>query len=121
MNRKRNPWENSLLENNFISLLESEKRTTASEENCLETFRWKTFRKNLAAYEKQKRKIAESYPLLSESHHLTKSDDEGFFYLFPAPAGSDAPAEGFSFRFREVSLLAGILLAFYSCTQANVI
>ena len=82
MNWKRNPWENSLLENNFISLLESEKRTTASEENCLETFRWKTFRKNLAAYEKQKRKIAESYPLLSESHHLTKSDDEGFFTFF---------------------------------------
>ena len=42
------------------------------------------------------------------------------FYLFPAPAGSDAPAVGFSFRFREVSLCAGILLAVFRVDQANL-
>ena len=100
-----------------------EKQNDCVRRNYLGAFRWKNFRKNLAAYEKQKRKIAESYPLLSE---ITPSKEEWwrrFFYLFPAPAGSDAPAEGFSFRFREASfsLLAGILQAFISRAQANIL
>ena len=41
------------------------------------------------------------------------------FYLFPAPAGSAAPAAGFSFRLRDFSLLAGIPLA-VSNTQFNL-
>ena len=63
-------------------------------------------------------KLPSHYPYLVKSHHLNRNDDEGLFYLFPAPAGSDAPAVGFSFRFREFSLPAGIPLA-VSVYQAN--
>ena len=43
---------------------------------------------------------------------------EVLFYLFPAPAGSAAPAVGFSLRLRDFSLPAGIPLA-VSNTQYN--
>ena len=45
--------------------------------------------------------------------HTNKKEimTEVLFYLFPAPAGSAAPAVGFSLRLRDFSLPAGIPLA----------